>query len=98
MLGIMMIVFVRSFYLYIIIILVSTHMISMFPSSVVNCAFETHSGQTKDNTIGICCFSPTGTTISLEGRGGGVVKVFFLKKIFWLRKKNNLIQSFCHMT
>ena len=32
-------------------------MISMLASSAVDCGFEPRSGQTKDYTIGICCFS-----------------------------------------
>ena len=30
---------------------------SVFASSAVDRGFEPRSGQTKDNTIGICCFS-----------------------------------------
>ena len=32
-------------------------MINMLASSAVDCGFEPWSGQTKDNKIGICCFS-----------------------------------------
>ena len=32
-------------------------MVSALASSVVDHGFEPRSGQTKDNTIGICCFS-----------------------------------------
>ena len=32
-------------------------MVSVFASSVVERGFEPRSGQTKDNKIGICCFS-----------------------------------------
>jgi hypothetical protein len=32
-------------------------MVSMLASSVVDRGFESWSGQTKDNKIGICCFS-----------------------------------------
>ena len=32
-------------------------MASLLASSVVNRGFEPQSGQTKDNKIGICCFS-----------------------------------------
>ena len=32
-------------------------MVSMLPSSAVDRGFEPRSGQTKDNKIGICCFS-----------------------------------------
>jgi hypothetical protein len=32
-------------------------MVSVLASSVVDCGFEPRSGQTKDNEIGICCFS-----------------------------------------
>jgi hypothetical protein len=31
--------------------------ISVLASSTVDCVFEPRSSQTKDNTIGICCFS-----------------------------------------
>ena len=32
-------------------------MVSVRSSSAVNCGFEHWSGQSKDNIIGICCFS-----------------------------------------
>ena len=32
-------------------------MVSVFASSAVDCGFEPRSGQTKDDKIGICCFS-----------------------------------------
>ena len=32
-------------------------MVSVLDSSMVDCGFEHRSGQTKDNEIGICCFS-----------------------------------------
>jgi hypothetical protein len=32
-------------------------MVSVLVSSVVDCGFEPRSGQSKDNKIGICCFS-----------------------------------------
>jgi hypothetical protein len=32
-------------------------MLSMLPVSVVDCGFEPRSGKTKDDKIGICCFS-----------------------------------------
>ena len=32
-------------------------MIGMFASNVVDRVFETRSGQTKDNAVGMCCFS-----------------------------------------
>jgi hypothetical protein len=32
-------------------------MVSVLASSVVDCGSESRSGQTKDYTIGICCFS-----------------------------------------
>jgi hypothetical protein len=32
-------------------------MISVLPSSAVDCGLETRSGKTKDYKIGICCFS-----------------------------------------
>ena len=32
-------------------------MVSVLASSVIERGFETHSGQTKDYKIGICCFS-----------------------------------------
>ena len=32
-------------------------MINVFASSMADCGFERRSGQTKDYTIGICCFS-----------------------------------------
>jgi hypothetical protein len=32
-------------------------MVSVVPSSTVDCRFKPQSGQTKDNIIGICCFS-----------------------------------------
>ena len=32
-------------------------MVSVLPSSAVDCGFEPQSGQTKDYKIGICCFS-----------------------------------------
>ena len=32
-------------------------MVSVLASSAVDCGFELRSGQAKDYTIGICCFS-----------------------------------------
>ena len=32
-------------------------MVSLLPSSAVDCGFEPRSGKTKDYKIGICCFS-----------------------------------------
>jgi hypothetical protein len=32
-------------------------MVSVLASSAVDCEFELRSGHTKDNEIGICCFS-----------------------------------------
>jgi hypothetical protein len=34
-------------------------MVSVLASSAVDCEFEPRSGQTKENKIGICCFSAT---------------------------------------
>jgi len=34
-------------------------MLCVLASSVVNCGFESRLGQTKDYTIGICCFFTT---------------------------------------
>ena len=31
--------------------------VSMLVSSVIDCGYEPHSGQTKDNKISICCLS-----------------------------------------
>ena len=37
--------------------------VSMLASSAVDCGFESRSGQTKDYTIGICCFSNKHTAL-----------------------------------
>ena len=39
-------------------------MVSMLDSSAVDHGFEPRSGQTKDNKIGICCFSAKHAALS----------------------------------
>ena len=39
-------------------------MVSVLVSSAVDCGFEYRSGQMKDYTIGICCFSARHATLS----------------------------------
>jgi hypothetical protein len=36
---------------------ISVVMVSILTSSAVDCGFKPRSGQTKDDKIGICCFS-----------------------------------------
>ncbi len=43
-------------------------MVSMLPSSAVDRRFEPQSGQTKDNKIGICCFSAKHTTLRRKSK------------------------------
>ena len=43
-------------------------MISMFASNVVDRVFETRSGQTKDNTVGICCFSAKHEVLRIKNK------------------------------
>jgi hypothetical protein len=38
-------------------------MVSVLDTRAVNCVFEPRSGQTKDNKIGICCFSARQETL-----------------------------------
>ena len=46
-------------------------MISMLSSSVVvDHGFDTQSGQTKDNEIGICCFSVKHTVLERKNKDG----------------------------
>jgi hypothetical protein len=39
-------------------------MVSMITSSAINCEFDSRSDQTKDYTIGICCFSAKHTVLA----------------------------------
>ena len=41
---------------------------SMFASNVVDRVFETRSGQTKDNTVGICCFSAKHEVLRIKNK------------------------------
>ena len=43
-------------------------MISMFASNVVDRVFETRSGQTKDNTVGMCCFSAKHEVLRIKNK------------------------------
>jgi hypothetical protein len=43
-------------------------MVSVLASSVVDCGFEPRSGQTKDYTIGICCFSAKHTALRRKSK------------------------------
>ena len=43
-------------------------MISMFASNVVDRVFETRSGPTKDNTVGICCFSAKHEVLRIKNK------------------------------
>ena len=43
-------------------------MVSVLVSSVVDCGFETRSGQTKDYEIGICCFSAKHAALRRKSR------------------------------
>ena len=38
-------------------------MVRVIASSAVDCGFEPQSGQTKDYTIGMCCFSAKHTSL-----------------------------------
>ena len=55
-------------------------MVSVLASSVVHRGFEPRSGQTKDNKIGMCCFSAKYTALRKKGKD-------------WLaRHKNNVTE------
>jgi hypothetical protein len=43
-------------------------MVSVLVSSVVDRGFEARSGQTKDYTIGICCFSAKHATFRIKNK------------------------------
>ena len=43
-------------------------MVSVLASSAVNRGFEPRSSQTKDNKIGICCFSAKHTTLRRKSK------------------------------
>ena len=43
-------------------------MLSMLPVSVVDCGFEPRSDKTKDDTIGICCFSTKFAALTKKSR------------------------------
>ena len=40
----------------------------MFASNVVDRVFETRSGQTKDNTVGMCCFSAKHEVLRIKNK------------------------------
>jgi hypothetical protein len=43
-------------------------MVSVLASSAVDCGFEPRSGQTKDYTIGMCCFSAKHAALRRKGK------------------------------
>ena len=43
-------------------------MVSMLASNAVDRGFESRSGQTKDYTIGICCFSAKNATLMRKSK------------------------------
>jgi hypothetical protein len=43
-------------------------MVSVLASSAVDCGFEPRSGQTKDYTNGICCFSAKHAALRRKGK------------------------------
>jgi hypothetical protein len=53
-------------------------MVSMLASSVVDRGFETRSGQTKDYTIAICCFSAKHAALRSKS------------KVWFARNQNNV--------
>ena len=60
-------------------------MASMLVSSVVDCGFESVLGQTKDNNIGICCFSAQHSQL----RG---------KSTYWLAQNQNNVSEWSVMS
>ena len=60
-------------------------MVSVLASSVVDCGFESRSGQTKDYNIGICCFSAKHS-------------VFRRKSKDWLAQNQNIVSEWSDMS
>ena len=58
-------------------------MVSMLALSAVDRGFEPRSGQTKDNKIGICCFSAKHTTLTTLRR----------KSKDWLARNHNNVSE-----
>ena len=51
-------------------LLICSVMVSVPASNVVDCGFKPQSGQTKDNKIGICCFSANYAALKRKSKDG----------------------------
>ena len=60
-------------------------MVSVLATSAVDCEFEPRSGQTKDYTIGICCFSAKHATLRRKGK-------------YWLVRNQNNVSEWSDMS
>jgi hypothetical protein len=45
-------------------------MVSVLASSAIDCGYEPRSGQTKEYTIGMCCFSAKNTSLRRKNKTG----------------------------
>ena len=60
-------------------------MVSVLASSVVDCGFESRSGQTKDYNIGICCFSAKHSVSRRKSKD-------------WLAQNQNIVSEWSDMS
>jgi hypothetical protein len=60
-------------------------MVSVLASSAVDRGFKPTSGRTKDNNIGICCFSVKHATLRRKSKD-------------WLARNQNNVSEWCEMS
>jgi hypothetical protein len=64
---------------------ISGVMVSVFPWSAVDHGFKPRSGQTKDYTIGMCCFSAKHVALRIKGND-------------WLARNQNIMTEWSDMS